>query len=346
MLNAMLTPPRRTRFRAPFLGSVLSHAAGILVLFRLASPQPAPPTHQRSLMVYLAPATSISEAQRRAVRAPRLFRPESSTTILRPPDVPTPPPFAAIPPKIAELPQLPAAPVPIERPHMGSSPASAQIVAFTAANAPEPKQQRTDRVVQHGSFAAPATANRTGGSEARLRVGAFSDHLQGAVTSANGGAVAAAGFDPPAPKRAMEEHPAVASSGGRFGTAVTAAARSDAQAAVSVSHFEAMAAKPTRLQPSRVTSDDHATPLEILNKPKPAYSAEARSLQIEGEVLLEALFTAGGQLRVLKVLRSLGHGLDENAIHAAMGIRFRPAVERGQPVDTVATVHIEFQLAF
>jgi TonB family protein len=85
--------------------------------------------------------------------------------------------------------------------------------------------------------------------------------------------------------------------------------------------------------------------LAILDKPRPEYSGEGRVLKIEGEVVLEVLFTAAGEIRVLRVLHGLGHGLDETAATAAAAIRFRPAVEHGKPVDTVATVRIQFQLA-
>jgi TonB family protein len=86
--------------------------------------------------------------------------------------------------------------------------------------------------------------------------------------------------------------------------------------------------------------------LEILDKPRPAYSEVARKLKLEGVVMLEVSFGAGGQARVLRVLRGLGYGLDENAMRAASGIRFRPAIEHGRPVDTVAVVRIEFQMAY
>jgi TonB family protein len=69
-------------------------------------------------------------------------------------------------------------------------------------------------------------------------------------------------------------------------------------------------------------------------------------LQIEGEVVLEALFSASGRIRVMRVMNSLGHGLDESAIQAARGIRFRPAMENGSPRDMVAVVRIAFQLAY
>jgi TonB family protein len=88
------------------------------------------------------------------------------------------------------------------------------------------------------------------------------------------------------------------------------------------------------------------TPVEILEKPRPAYTEEARRVGLEGEVLLEVLFPASGPARAVRVVRGLGHGLDENAIAAAEAIRFRPATRGGRPVDATATVHIVFQIAF
>jgi TonB family protein len=88
------------------------------------------------------------------------------------------------------------------------------------------------------------------------------------------------------------------------------------------------------------------TPVEILFKPKPEYTDEARKLKLEGEVLVRVLFTAAGEVRLLDVLRGLGHGLDETATLAAQQIKFRPAQRNGQPVDSTATVHIVFQLAY
>jgi len=85
---------------------------------------------------------------------------------------------------------------------------------------------------------------------------------------------------------------------------------------------------------------------EILFKPRPAYTDEARRLRIEGEVLLEVLFAASGEARVLRTLRGLGHGLDESAIAAAHEIRFRPARRGDAPVDSSAVVHIVFQVAY
>jgi TonB family protein len=88
------------------------------------------------------------------------------------------------------------------------------------------------------------------------------------------------------------------------------------------------------------------TPVEITFKPNPVYTQEARDLKLEGEVLLEVSFGATSTLHVNRVVRGLGHGLDEAAIAAANKIRFKPALRYGQPVDSTAVVHVMFQLAY
>src|ERR1700730_4829228 len=86
-------------------------------------------------------------------------------------------------------------------------------------------------------------------------------------------------------------------------------------------------------------------PAEILSKPVPIYTEEARAKRIEGEVLLEVVLEASGKLHVLKVVHGLGHGLDDAAVRAAEQIRFKPALKDGQPSDSTAVLHIIFQLA-
>jgi TonB family protein len=87
-------------------------------------------------------------------------------------------------------------------------------------------------------------------------------------------------------------------------------------------------------------------PVEITFKPNPVYTDEARSLKLQGEVLLEVMFGANGQLHVNRVVRGLGHGLDEAAVAAANKMRFKPALRNGQVVDSTAVVHVVFQMAY
>jgi TonB family protein len=87
------------------------------------------------------------------------------------------------------------------------------------------------------------------------------------------------------------------------------------------------------------------SPAEILSKPTPLYTQEAKNLRIEGEVLLEVVLEASGSLHVVRLVRGLGHGLDDNAMKAAEKIHFKPATRDGQPADSTVVLHIIFQLA-
>jgi TonB family protein len=86
-------------------------------------------------------------------------------------------------------------------------------------------------------------------------------------------------------------------------------------------------------------------PVEILSKPLPQYTEEARRLRVQGEVVLSVVFRADGTLKVVRVIKSLGYGLDQMAEHAAAQIRFKPAEQADKPMDFPATLHIEFRLA-
>jgi TonB family protein len=89
-----------------------------------------------------------------------------------------------------------------------------------------------------------------------------------------------------------------------------------------------------------------ASPPKVLYKPTPNYTAEAKAMHLEGNVLLKIRVAADGSVSVLNVVSGLGHGLDESARQATMATRFKPAVDSGgNPVDWVGTVVVKFQLS-
>jgi TonB family protein len=100
--------------------------------------------------------------------------------------------------------------------------------------------------------------------------------------------------------------------------------------------------------PKKKASNDGPadTAVTILDKPKPEYTAEGRSMRLEGDVTLDVVFLANGHVQVNRVVSGLGHGLDESASKAAQQIKFKPALREGQPVDYPARVRIEFRLAY
>lgn len=138
----------------------------------------------------------------------------------------------------------------------------------------------------------------------------------------------------------------VASSGFGNGVATGNARSSAPSGAVHSAGFgDADVAAPPTVQSRPAQAVAKVIPAEIISKPVPVYTEEARAQHIEGEVLLEVVFEASGRLHVNRIVRGLGHGLDDAAIRAAEQIRFKPAMKDGQPSDSTAVVHIIFQLA-
>ena len=132
-----------------------------------------------------------------------------------------------------------------------------------------------------------------------------------------------------------------------FGTETATPQRSRAgNAVVQESGFGVEAAAPAKPKgESARPASALDTEVEILSKPKPVYTEKARGLRIEGDVVLEVTFVAGGIVRVLGVVSGLGHGLDEAAVDAAEKIRFNPARRDGAPVDHTARLRVVFRLA-
>ena len=215
-----------------------------------------------------------------------------------------------------------------------------------------PRQAVKTNVFSTGS-SAPQTTNRP---PEQVQTGGFGDPngVPAKTTQTRAVNIAAAGgFDMPTgpgygngTAGANGAKGVVASTG--FGNGVaTGNARTSSPGAVRQSGFgdSDVPAPPTVQSRPAAQAAAKMVPAEILSKPVPNYTEEARAKKIEGEVLLEVVFEASGKLRVIKVVRGLGHGLDDAAVHAAEQIRFKPALKDGQPSDSTAVVHIIFQLA-
>jgi len=137
-----------------------------------------------------------------------------------------------------------------------------------------------------------------------------------------------------------------------FGNGIATPGRGDGRssgrgnAGVQTSGFGAQEVAQVTPHVQQMDTGPVTTAVEITYKPNPVYTDEARKQKLEGEVLLEVMFGANGQIHVNRVVRGLGHGLDEAAIAAASKIRFKPATRTGQPMDSTAIVHVVFQLAY
>jgi TonB family protein len=239
----------------------------------------------------------------------------------------------------------PAVELPLDRPKLEAPVAkSGPVLAAATAAAPRPEPSA---VRAAGFDGAPVQASGPA-RPARLNVGSFQGLSGAAGGSAGAGRTAQvrkAAFGGALAGRADgKPGPTVASSG--FGAASSTRAPRGGPAKAAAAGFGAVHGEKAEARLEPVQAEPDLTRVEVLSKPKPVYTAEARQSRIEGEVKLEVRFGAGGRIEVLRVLRGLGHGLDEAAARAVEAMRFRPALRGGVPVDSVASVSVAFRLAY
>ncbi len=334
-----------------FGGGVLVQIIGVtlLVTVPMFFPQKLVPIMRYEIIPLAAPPTEVPLPPEPPKVVKIKPRPQP------PPEVPVEPPKVAkiLPPPKPLVPKIKPKPLPVE-----AAPKIEPV--FTAAKMDAPREQpRRPRppvetgVLSTGS-AAPATLTKLRPDQ--VQTGGFGDPngIPGkGDPNKRANAAQRGSMDlPPGPGYgngtggASGARGTIASAGFGNGVAIPPTGGSGRRGTVQQSGFSD-AAKITEV-PKKVAAQSTAAvqPVEILAKPRPAYTDEARHLKIEGEVLLEVVFGANGQVQVIRIIRGLGHGLDESATRAAQQIRYKPALREGHPVDFPATVHIVFQLAY
>jgi protein TonB len=234
-----------------------------------------------------------------------------------PPPAAPPPPPRVIPPKVEPLPEIARK----EPPKMPP-----------AAEPPPAKPAAPARVVVRVEGFAVAKATDRASKKPEVRVPVSGGFNEGAMIVSQQHAKK--------PERASVTP-------GAFGSAVTAAAPAvhEERGDVKRGGFGEVAAPAVaRARPERPAGNPD-TAVEIVSKATPVYTDEARQLRIEGAVVLEVTFDAAGSLQILRVIESLGHGLDEAAVAAAKQTRFKPARRDGRAVDHTTTLRVVFRLA-
>jgi TonB family protein len=317
--------------------SAVLHALALLAIVKFAAWFPAPKMVRNTNAVAITPIY-MPKVQQPPVIAPKIETPATKVQAkLVPPKIETPPAPTRVPEREMPAPQprpevVPETPIPV--PPVKIEPRKKEIVTdtFTATGAnPKPAtENKPARAVQTGGF---GDSNGVAGASAEKR----------ALTVASVGS-----FDlPSGPGKgngsggAHGSQATVSSSG--FGNGVAGPGNANRpQGTVAAAGFSTMTAATPAARPQNAPT---ATPVEILYKPRPAYTAEARQMRIQGEVLVEVMFRASGDLQINRITSGLGHGLDESALRAAQLIKFRPAMRDGRPCDSNAIVHIIFELA-
>lgn len=338
-------PPRWNTF----LVGLAINAAGILFLAGAAPHFSTVET--RSAMLNRPHVTLVAptfEHPDRIPEPPQVARIEAPRLVPVPPLRVEPPKAPRSEPKQIESPKVEQAKPPVPKPEAPKfeSPASELAIAkpapakaiktnvFSASPSETATTTKQPRQVQTGGFGDPNGVAGQADPKSNAVVTAHLGSFELPAGSGNGN-----GTD--------ESHGVggtVRSAGFNDGGATANAPRSNRTVAASGFHeVVAKADEATVLQ--RGEQKPQLQPVEILFKPRPAYTAEARRRKVEGEVLLDVVFAASGALRINRVVKGLGYGLDDNALVAAQHIQFRPARRDGQPYDYAALVHIVFELS-
>jgi protein TonB len=95
-------------------------------------------------------------------------------------------------------------------------------------------------------------------------------------------------------------------------------------------------------QPLRVGGD--VKPPVLTYKVEPIYTEEARGARISGIVILEAVIDRNGFVKDVTVLKPLPAGLSEAAVDAVKQWTFKPATFKGEPVDVIFNLTVNFRL--
>lgn len=97
--------------------------------------------------------------------------------------------------------------------------------------------------------------------------------------------------------------------------------------------------------PSPVKSSDlNNKSLNILYKPRPVYTAQARTNNVQGSVVLRVVFLASGGIGNISPVSELPAGLTEKAIAAAKQMKFEPQIKNGRPVTVIKQVQFNFTI--
>ncbi len=107
----------------------------------------------------------------------------------------------------------------------------------------------------------------------------------------------------------------------------------------------AQAFAPTSTTPAGIFSvGNGTTPPSVLSKVDPEYSEQARAAKYSGSVMLSIVVNTDGKAEDIKVVKTLGMGLDEKAIESVQKWNFRPGMNKGVPVNVRAQIEVNFRL--
>jgi TonB family protein len=81
-----------------------------------------------------------------------------------------------------------------------------------------------------------------------------------------------------------------------------------------------------------------------INTVEAEFSEEAKRAHFGGVCIVSLIDDVYGRPQHMRIVRSLGYGLNEKAIEAVSKYRFKPAMKDGQPVPVEVNIEVNFHL--
>lgn len=297
------------------------------IVFNPPTPKPVPPPRPH-IHIYAPPPKTMPS---------KIFMPPR-----RP--VKTPPKIRHIKMPNPVMPKIPAAP-----PRKVAPPPKPKVGLFKSDAPTRVANNKSHPTVHTGGFGDPLGAHPNPDVKRKTTLVAFGSNENapgknsgagraraGSVRGVNFGSGVAHGA------RGGHDHGTVASAGFSNGVVGGSGSRHSPGTVASASFGGNMYGKSGAHVPRQ--KKPNTTPIVILYKPLPTYTAAAMHNHVQGAVTLRVRFTAGGQVQVLNVVHGLGYGLDQQAEIAARQIRFKPATQDGHAVNAVRIIRITFQM--
>ncbi len=103
-------------------------------------------------------------------------------------------------------------------------------------------------------------------------------------------------------------------------------------------------ATPKATAPQRIRVGGSVTPARLIQQTKPVYPAELQQLGVQGSVVMAAVISKTGTVLNPVVRNTVDPRLAQAALDAVKQWIYQPALLNGQPIETLTTIDLHFQL--
>ncbi len=101
---------------------------------------------------------------------------------------------------------------------------------------------------------------------------------------------------------------------------------------------------PSNAVPHRIRVGGNVSPARLVRQPRPVYPPDLQQAGVEGIVTLMGVVLKDGTLGSVRVVNTVDSRLAQAALDAVRQWRYEPSRLNGEPVETVTTIDLQFQL--